>query len=1498
MMKKKLIQILALVLAVSIPSTWAITTQTAKKSTIRAGAVGMVAAKRVSTADKESFKAESKSSGKSIHGLAKSFSGSLPASKVSSLTPLKVRDNLKFWGSVIYSDEDPVSGNAYHGGLCSINASGGFEELVYDMSANAGGFVADGIYYGVTYSIFWGEEIVYASKYDISDWSSSGNVTLDASFNSTCLTYDKTTGTVYGCFQDIDDIHSFWFGKASYDIPPSVTHISKIPSSNGLFNAMFTDDEGQVYAIDMLGDLYKINKENGEMSLVGATGFVPKYVCGAAFDSKSGKAYWTLASADEKTYLIEIDPTTGAGTIIHQFEHNDEITGLVVAVVAEDKAPAAPTNLILDFQGELTGNVSFTMPAALHDGTSASGSTQYTVCSDGKKISEGIALYGENVTVKVTVPYAGMQTIAVYCTNEVGEGPKVSTREFIGKDTPRSPENVNASWANGIFTITWNAVTESVNGGYLKSEEITYNIVRMPDDVVVAENISSTKVTDNVSEVAGTYNKYYYKVIAYNGEMASSPGISNTIGLGSMTPPYYNSLDDDGSFDDFMIIDANNDGRTWIYNSGNAQCSYHDSNVMNDYLVLPPMYLEAGKAYLFSMDAWARYTERVEVVYGNSPVPESMKTIVCEPKEIEDENPVTIEGYITPSASGIYYVAVHGISDPDQFFLFVDNITISAATSFAAPGAVSDIMLTPEAPSSKRSVVSFITPSRTLGGGNLYDLSKIEIYRDETLVKTFNNPATGTKLSFIDEVVESGLYKYTFKPFNKEGEGKSSSGTVFLGINIPAEPMNVKAVETNNIGEVTITWAAPDVDKDGNPIDASKIDYTIVDYNYGEYIDIAEGVKGLSYTFQALSDSEPQSLKQYAVFGRTESGTGYGTVSKMIAVGEPYSIPYEEPFAEASLGSLLGMETIEGYPSWRIYNPFSFTDVESDATGDNGFIAMNGESLDDSGMIYTGKISLAGAVSPTVSFYAFNIGNGDDINEISVLVKETGSSDFVEIGKFIMNSSVKTGWNKLSASLEDYKGKNIQIGLKATIKGYTFVLIDGIRVADTYDNDLAVKKLNAPVMVKPDSGFKIDAVIENIGRKQASGYKVCLYRDGELMSSLDGTMLKANEKKTFSFAQTLNVSNKNTYVYQVKVNYASDENNNDNESYPVEVQLKKSGLPAPTDLVANLDNDKYVLSWKAPNLDEAVINASEDFEECESFATSLDEWTFFDGDGYRIGTIQDYSLPIAIQGPQSFWVHDSDWESFKGNPTFAANSGKKCLASMFRADDGTVDDWVISPILIEKSQTISFYARSYDDRFAETIEVLYSNEGIDVSDFKLIETFEELPMDWMEYSFNVPEGAKYFAIRSVATGSFMLLIDDISFKSSASGLTLKGYNIYRDGIKVNTDLVQTQEFIDEMQSDFDHQYDVSAVYTEGESGTIGIYTGQGGTAAIEANKIIITGENGRIFIRNAAGLAVNISATDGKMLFQRMGEDDMSIPMARGIYIVKVGNTVVKAFVK
>lgn len=291
--------------------------------------------------------------------------------------PLKVREGLQFWGSVIYSAPDPWTGEYYHTGINTITATGDFEAVVPDFNANAGGFVANGIYYGVNYANVFGDELVTATKYDVRDWSEKESITLDVSFRSTCLTYDKTTSTVYGCYADPEDPSKFWFGSAVYDTPPSVTPISEIPETSLLYNALFTDNAGQVFAIDMHGDLYKVDKTDGKTTKVGPTGFTPKYYCGATYDSKSGKAYWTLAPDDDRTYLIEINPSTGEGVQILQFEYDDEITGLAIASVANDKAPAAPSSLNLDFGGELTGIVSFDMPSTLYDGSVTSGNASF-----------------------------------------------------------------------------------------------------------------------------------------------------------------------------------------------------------------------------------------------------------------------------------------------------------------------------------------------------------------------------------------------------------------------------------------------------------------------------------------------------------------------------------------------------------------------------------------------------------------------------------------------------------------------------------------------------------------------------------------------------------------------------------------------------------------------------------------------------------------------------------------------------------------------------------------------------------------------------------------------------------------------------------------------------------------------------------------------------------------------------------------------------------------
>lgn len=58
----------------------------------------------------------------------------------------------------------------------------------------------------------------------------------------------------------------------------------------------------------------------------------------------------------------------------------------------------------------------------------------------------------------------------------------------------------------------------------------------------------------------------------------------------------------------------------------------------------------------------------------------------------------------------------------------------------------------------------------------------------------------------------------------------------------------------------------------------------------------------------------------------------------------------------------------------------------------------------------------------------------------------------------------------------------------------------------------------------------------------------------------------------------------------------------------------------------------------------------------------------------------------------------------------------------------------------------------------------------------------EVPERWTLYEFEVPAGARYFAIRSCATASFMLMLDDFTFIPDEPVVPeLRGYNVYRNG---------------------------------------------------------------------------------------------------------------------
>lgn len=68
------------------------------------------------------------------------------------------------------------------------------------------------------------------------------------------------------------------------------------------------------------------------------------------------------------------------------------------------------------------------------------------------------------------------------------------------------------------------------------------------------------------------------------------------------------------------------------------------------------------------------------------------------------------------------------------------NLKIDAGLSAKAPQNVTDLKAMPASDGSTKVTVSFTAPTKALNGTDLTTLDKIEVYRGETLVNTFEAP--------------------------------------------------------------------------------------------------------------------------------------------------------------------------------------------------------------------------------------------------------------------------------------------------------------------------------------------------------------------------------------------------------------------------------------------------------------------------------------------------------------------------------------------------------------------------------------------------------------------------------------------------------------------------------------------------------------------------------------------------------------------------------------
>ena len=190
----------------------------------------------------------------------------------------------------------------------------------------------------------------------------------------------------------------------------------------------------------------------------------------------------------------------------------------------------------------------------------------------------------------------------------------------------------------------------------------------------------------------------------------------------------------------------------------------------------------------------------------------------------------------------------------------------------------------------------------------------------------------------------------------------------------------------------------------------------------------------------------------------------------------------------------------------------------------------------------------------------------------------------------------------------------------------------------------------------------------------------------------------------------------------------------------------------------------------------------------------------------------------------------TDWDAeAQQADMLAPHTGKQYLAS-FSAYQKANDDWLISPELPGTAQTISFWVKTESSNYGmENYEVLYSSTDKDIKSFQRIGDVREAPQaQWTEVSVDLPEGAKYFAIRCVSNDKFMFMLDDITYIGVKNyDATPLAYNIYRDDKFVaKVDASKTSYTDIEQIPVAEHTYFVTVVYSHGECRHQGIHRGR------------------------------------------------------------------------
>lgn len=500
------------------------------------------------------------------------------------------------------------------------------------------------------------------------------------------MSYDYSTKTMYA-ISVLNDAYTQLF-----TIDLNTAESKLVADLDRRFFTLACTYEGQLYGISFEGDLCKIDKTNGNVTVVGATGWHPTYYQSMEFDHSDETLYWAanlMGGTDFDDCIATVDINTGAAQKVAAVGNSPQIAGLYVPFAASAKGtPSAVSDFdcVPGANGATTVALYWMNPTQTFDGKELSSLTDIKVYRDRELIKTF-----ENPEMGEEMSYTddlgdvkgGYHFYSVVASNSVGEGAEEKVRIFVGRDIPADITTLTLQHDGyDKAVISWNQPELGPNGGYVDASSLSYKVVRKPDGRVIADGLKQTTVSDeNISPVG----QYSYSVVASNADGESNAVETETRVFGpaySMPVTFdFTAFDADNSW---TVMDANKDGYAWMWtkvSSGDRVMGHQASSTAasDDWLISYYMPFEKDATYRAEMELHAYSADKLEFA-----LLDEMYTV--KPAQVLDT--VTVKGNRDKQRIGVVFKAesdgyknlgIHALSPMRADWLEVFNLSVKKA---------------------------------------------------------------------------------------------------------------------------------------------------------------------------------------------------------------------------------------------------------------------------------------------------------------------------------------------------------------------------------------------------------------------------------------------------------------------------------------------------------------------------------------------------------------------------------------------------------------------------------------------------------------------------------------------------------------------------------------------------------------------------------------------------------------------------------------------------